>query len=73
MLLTVVYELNVVQYLLYLRQQSFYGNFSDAASPELRDVSAVQQKTAWRCPCAHCTVLTLCESRADLYVCCRMS
>lgn len=48
MLLTVVSEPNVVRYLLYLQQQSVYGNFSYAASPKLRDVSVVQQKTA--CP-----------------------
>ncbi len=41
MLLTVVSELNIVQYLLYLQQQCFYGNFSYAASPERRDVSVV--------------------------------
>ncbi len=35
----VVSEFNVIQHLPYLQQQSFYGNFSSPASPELRDLS----------------------------------
>ena len=41
MFMMVSSELDVVQHLPYLHQQFFYGNFCDAAAPELRDVSLI--------------------------------